>query len=75
MQGTADPIIVKHSTTNLDENISSGLLERSLNIVSALGTRLDEEQSFLLRPSFPFLGLHLSSLEGEVALVAYEDAC
>ena len=57
------------------EGVYICLLERSLNVVSALGTCLDEEQPFLLCPSFPFLGRHLSSLEEEVALVAYKDEC
>ena len=74
-KGTADPIIVKHATSDLDEDVSSGRLERGVDVGSALGARLGEKQSFLLCPSFPLLGRDLSSLEREVALVAHENAC
>jgi hypothetical protein len=42
-KGTADPVVIKHAATNLDEDVSSGRLERSIDVVSALGARLDEE--------------------------------
>jgi hypothetical protein len=73
--GTADPVIVKRATTNLGENVSSGRPERSIDVLSALGAGLNEEQPFLFRPSFPFLGRHLPSLDREIALVAHEDTC
>jgi hypothetical protein len=74
-KGTADPIIIKHATTDLGEDVSCGHLERSVDVGSALGARLGEEQSFLLCPSFSLLGRDLSSLEREVALVAHENTC
>ncbi len=65
-KGTADPIIIKHATTDLGEDVSSGRLERSVDVGSALGARLGEEQSFLLCPSFPLLGRDLSSIDREI---------
>jgi hypothetical protein len=73
-QGTADPIVIKHATTDLDEDVSGGRLERSFDVGSALGARLGEEQSFLLCPSFTLLHWDLSSLEREIVLVSHENA-
>ncbi len=54
------PVIVKHPTADLLQDVAGSLLERRLDVRARLRTRLDKEETLLLRPELGLLGRHLA---------------
>lgn len=60
MRTQTHPIIIKHASPNLVQNIPCRALERSLHINTRLGAGFDEKDAFFLRPELGLFGGNLA---------------